>query len=71
MRKYANADNGHTGRERLAYFMCGDIDIPEENATARRVAVWENAVASKKLPSDLFRSGMDAWRETDGIDTRV
>jgi hypothetical protein len=30
------------------------------------VTVWENAVASKKLPSNLFRGDMDGWWETDG-----
>jgi len=27
------------------------------------VTVWENAVASRKLPKDLFRGEMDAWWE--------
>jgi hypothetical protein len=27
----------------------------------RGVTVWENAVATKKLPGDLFKGEMDAW----------
>jgi hypothetical protein len=42
------------------------IEMPDENALALGVTVWENAVALRKLPSDLFRGDMDAWWETDG-----
>jgi hypothetical protein len=27
------------------------------------VTVWENAVATRKLPRDMLRGEMDAWRE--------
>jgi hypothetical protein len=47
--------------------MRGDIEMLEVDATALGVTVWENAVASKKLPSDLFSGDMDAWWETDGM----
>ena len=67
MRKHANTDDGRTRGERLADIVHGDIEMPEEDATALGVTVWENAVASKKLPSDLFRGDMDAWWETDGM----
>jgi hypothetical protein len=66
MKKYANTDDGRTRGERLADIMRGDIEMPEEDATALGVTVWENAVASKRLPSDMFRGEMDAWWEADG-----
>lgn len=40
--------------------------VREEDAAALGATVWENAVASKKLPNDPFRGDMDAWWETDG-----
>ena len=65
MRKHADTDDGRTRGDRLADIMRGDIEMPDENAIALGVTVWENAVASRKLPSDLFRGNMDAWWETD------
>lgn len=65
MRKHANTDDGRTRGERLADIMRGDIEMPNENSIALGVTVWENAVASRKLPSDLFRGDMDAWWEAD------
>jgi hypothetical protein len=42
-------------------------DIPHEyDATALGVTVWENGIAAKKLPTDMFRGEMDAWWECDG-----
>jgi hypothetical protein len=66
MRKHANTDDGRTRGDRLADILCGDIEMPDENAIALGVTVWESAVALRKLPSDLFRGDMDAWWETDG-----
>jgi hypothetical protein len=69
MRKHADTNDGCTRGERLADIMRGDIEMPDENAIALGVTVWENAVASRKLPKDLFRffrGDMDAWWETDG-----
>jgi len=66
MRKHANTDNGRTRGERLADISRGDLEMPDYNAIALGVTVWENAVATKKLPSDLFRGEMDAWWGTDG-----
>jgi hypothetical protein len=63
MKKHANTDDGRPRAERLAEIMRGDIEMPEENATALGVTVWENAVASRKLPRDMFRGEMDAWWE--------
>ena len=66
MRKHADTNDTRTRGERLADIMRGDIEMPDENAIALGVTVWENAVASRKLPNDLFRGDMDAWWETDG-----
>lgn len=66
MRKHANTDDGRTRGDRLADILRGDIEMPDENAIALGVTVWESAVALRKLPSDLFRGDMDAWWETDG-----
>ena len=47
-------------------------EMPDWRSRLRGLAnapglVWENAVALKKLPNDLFRGEMDAWCEvTDG-----
>jgi hypothetical protein len=62
----ANTDDGRTRGDRLADIMRESIEMPDENALALGVTVWENAVALRKLPSDLFRGDMDAWWETDG-----
>lgn len=70
MRKHVNTDDGRTRGERLADIMRGDIEMPEEDATALGVTIWENAVASRRLPGDLFRGEMDAWWETDGAGTQ-
>ena len=64
VRKHADTEDGRTRGERIADIMRGDIKMPDENAIV--VTVWENEVATRKLPSDLFRGDMDAWWETDG-----
>jgi hypothetical protein len=66
MRAHANTDDGRPRGERLEDVLRGDIEMPEYEATALGVTVWENAVATKKLPGDMFRGEMDAWWETDG-----
>ena len=39
----------------------------ETRAAKAAVTVWQNAVAPRKLPSDLFKGEMDAWYEcSDG-----
>jgi hypothetical protein len=66
MKKHARTDDGRSHGERLADIMRGDIEMPDYEATALGVTVWENAVATKKLPADMFRGEMDAWWEADG-----
>jgi hypothetical protein len=62
MRKYIHADDGRTKQERVQDIYEGKAGLPEDTeAKETGVTVWENAVASKKLPNDLFRSVMDAW----------
>jgi hypothetical protein len=66
MRKYLNTDDGRLRNERYAELLRGEIDLPDENEQALGVTVWENAVATRKLPTDMFRGEMDAWWEADG-----
>lgn len=62
MRKYIRTDDGRTSRERVQDIYDGVAGLPEDTeAKETGVIVWENAVATKKLPSDLFRGEMDAW----------
>lgn len=66
MKKYLNTDNGRSRDERYAELMRGEVDLPDENERALGLTVWENALASRKLPDDMFRGEMDAWWEADG-----
>ncbi|MHB8301545.1 MAG: hypothetical protein ACYDC6_01715 [Acidobacteriaceae bacterium] len=63
MRKYLNADDGRSCRERADDIHSGQVQLPDYDATAIGVTIWENAVALRKLPTDLFRGEMDAWWE--------
>ncbi len=64
MRKYIHSDDGRTKQERVQDTHNGTAGLPD-NTEAKEigVTVWENAVASKKLPGDLFKGVMDAWYE--------
>ncbi len=68
MRKYMNTDDGRTRRERADDIYHGVAGLPDDVvAKETGVTVWENATATKKVPHDLFRGGMDAWWEySDG-----
>jgi hypothetical protein len=64
MRKYIHTDDGRTKRERVQDIHDGVAGLPEDTeAKETGVTVWENAVATKKLPGDLFKGKMDAWYE--------
>lgn len=64
MRKYIHTDDGRTKQERAQDIYDGRAGLPEDpEAKETGVTVWENAVANKKLPTDLFRGVMDAWYE--------
>jgi hypothetical protein len=72
MRKYVHTDDGRTRNERVQDIYDGIAGLPEDTeAKETGVTVWENAAATKKLPSDLFRGEMDAWYEasSDGHQT--
>jgi hypothetical protein len=40
-----------------------EIGLPDYEDTMIGVSVWENAVATRKLPKDMFRGEMDVWWE--------
>jgi hypothetical protein len=64
MRKYINTDDGRSRAERAGDVMHPeDVGLPPFDATMPGVTVYENAVAIRKLPKDLFRGEMDAWWE--------
>jgi hypothetical protein len=64
MRKYINTEDGRSRAERADDVMHPeDIGLPPFDATTPGVTVYENAVATRKLPQDLFRGAMDAWWE--------
>lgn len=64
MRKYINTENGRSRQERAKDAMEPEaFGLPDFEASMAGVTVWENAVASRKLPKDLFRGEMDAWWE--------
>lgn len=63
MRKYVHTEDGRTRAERGADILSGRVDFGPEDATHIGVTVWENAVAKKKIPADIFRGPMDAWWE--------
>jgi hypothetical protein len=66
MRKYVNTEDGRTRAQRAWDVQNGQVDLPDEDATMTGVTVWENGVASRTLPRDLFKGEMDAWWEVDG-----
>lgn len=64
MRKYMHTDDGRPKQERIQDIYNGTAGLPDDTeAKETGITVWENAVASKKLPADLFRGEMDAWYE--------
>ena len=64
MRKYIHSDDGRSKQERAQDIYDGTAGLPEDTeAKETGVTVWENSVASRKLPADLFRGEMDAWYE--------
>jgi hypothetical protein len=63
MRKYLNTDDRRTRLERGDDVESGRAPMPEYDATAVGVTVWQNATATKRLPPDLFRGNLDAWCE--------
>ena len=63
MRKYINTDDGRTRAERAYDVTNVDLGLPDYDAVVSGATVWENGVASRKLPRDLFRGEMDAWWE--------
>ena len=64
MRKYINTEDGRTRRERADDGLTPEaFGLPDFEATMPGITVWENAVATRKLPKDLFRGEMDAWWE--------
>lgn len=64
MRKYMNRDDGRTRAERAQDIREGNAGLPEDiDSKETGVTVWENAVATRKLPGDLFKGEMDAWYE--------
>jgi len=63
MRKYINTDNGKSRDERAWDVTNRDVGLPDFEATMIGVSVWENAVAPRKLPKDLFKGDMDVWWE--------
>jgi hypothetical protein len=66
MRKYMNTDDGRPRDERAGELIRGEVDIGDFEAVEIGVTVWQNAVATRKLPSDMFRGEMDAWWEFSG-----
>lgn len=64
MRKYIHTDDGRTKQERFQDVYDGTAGLPEDTeAKETGITVWGNAVASKKLPGDIFKGVMDAWYE--------
>lgn len=66
MRKYLDRDDGRTRKERFEDIRAGRVDLPDADEQVLGVTVWENGVAEKKLPTDMFRGEMDARWECDG-----
>jgi hypothetical protein len=64
MSKYLDTEDGRSRQERAADVMNPEaVGLPPFDAEMLGVTVWENAVATRKLPKDLFRGDMDAWWE--------
>lgn len=64
MRQYVNTDDGMSRAERVRDIQNGQVELPHFGAAVPGVTVWENGVAHRKLPKDLFRGEMDAWWES-------
>ncbi len=71
MRKYMNTDDGRPRDERAAELRRGEVDLGDYEAVETGVTVWENAIAARKLPIDIFRGEMDAWWESTGNEQRL
>jgi hypothetical protein len=71
MRKYMNTDDGRPRNERAGELIRGEVDLGDCEAVETGVTVWENAVATRKLPKDMFRGEMDAWWESSGDEQRL
>lgn len=65
MHKYVNTEDGRSKGERVWDVQNGEVDLPDFDTTVPGVTVWENGVASRRLPKDLFRGEMDAWWEVN------
>lgn len=64
MRKYIHTDDGRTKQDRFQDIYDGTAGLPEDTeAKETGVTVWENAIATIRLPGDLFKGVMDAWYE--------
>ena len=64
MRKYIRTNDGRSKKERAQDIYDGNAGLPDDTeARETGVTVWENAVATKRLPRDLFKGLMDAWYE--------
>jgi hypothetical protein len=63
MRKYVNTEDGRSREERVLDVQDGQVELPDFEAVVPGVTVWENGVANRKLPRDLFKGEMDAWWE--------
>ena len=62
-KRYLNTNDGRSRAERMYDLQSGKVTLPAADATAVGVTVWENAVAARRVPQDLFRGPMDAWWE--------
>ena len=55
MRKYIHTDDGRPKQERIQEIYDGTAGLPDDTeARETGITVWENAVASKKLPADYL-----------------
>ena len=60
---YARTDDGRSEGERWDDALSGRAGIKQEPTLC--VTVWENGIAKRKLPRDIFRGPMDAWWTCD------
>jgi hypothetical protein len=60
---YIRTDDGRAHEERWLDVHAGRTNISADPTPC--VTVWENAVAKRRLPRDLFRGSMDAWWTAD------
>lgn len=61
--KYLSTDDGRTREERWRDLMDGKVTLPDDVPC---VIVWENALARRQFPKDLFRGPMDARWSFEG-----